>query len=229
MTGRAATAAPPPPPSAHTPPPARPSPGRGRPPPPPPPTAEPKDPVSDALLDDLLPAAQAGEAWALRALYEHLAPRVHGYLLARGASEPEDLTSEVFLTVFPRLSALSGGAAGLRTFTFSVAHARLVDDLRKRGRREPAVPYEPESDPRTTPSSETLVLEGLGEERVRALLDTLLPDQRDVLVMRILGELTLEQVADALGKSVGAVKQLQRRGLLTLRAALENHSGGVPL
>lgn len=185
--------------------------------------------MSDALLDDLLPAAQGGEAWALRALYEHLAPRVHGYLVARGASEPDDLTSEVFLTVFPRLGTLTGGAAGLRTFTFSVAHARLVDDLRKRSRREPPIPYEAENDPRTAPSSETLVLEGLDEQRVLALLDTLLPDQRDVLVMRILGELTLEQVAEALGKSVGAVKQLQRRGLLTLRRALENRPGGVTL
>jgi RNA polymerase sigma-70 factor (ECF subfamily) len=180
--------------------------------------------VTDALLEDVLPAAQAGEAWALRVVYEELAPRVLGYLRARGASEPEDLTSEVFLTVFPRLAGLTGGAAGLRTFTFSVAHARLVDDLRKRSRREPTVEYDPHDDPRSTPSSETLVLEALAEERVRDMLSGLNDDQRDVLVMRILGELSLEQVAQALGKSVGAVKQLQRRGLLTLKKSLE---GGV--
>jgi RNA polymerase sigma-70 factor (ECF subfamily) len=177
--------------------------------------------VTDALLEDVLPAAQAGEAWALRVVYEELAPRVLGYLKARGASEPEDLTSEVFLTVFPRLAGLTGGAAGLRTFTFSVAHARLVDDLRKRSRREPTVEYDPHDDPRSTPSSETLVLESLSEERVRVMLSGLNDDQRDVLVMRILGELSLEQVAQALGKSVGAVKQLQRRGLLTLKKSLE--------
>lgn len=177
--------------------------------------------MTDALLEDVLPAAQAGEAWALRVVYEELAPRVLGYLKARGASEPEDLTSEVFLTVFPRLAGLTGGAAGLRTFTFSVAHARLVDDLRKRSRREPTVEYDPHDDPRSTPSSETLVLESLSEERVRVMLSGLNDDQRDVLVLRILGELSLEQVAQALGKSVGAVKQLQRRGLLTLKKSLE--------
>lgn len=177
--------------------------------------------MTDALIEDVLPAAQAGEAWALRVVYEELAPRVLGYLKARGASEPEDLTSEVFLTVFPRLAGLTGGAAGLRTFTFSVAHARLVDDLRKRSRREPTVEYDPHDDPRSTPSSETLVLESLSEERVRVMLSGLNDDQRDVLVMRILGELSLEQVAQALGKSVGAVKQLQRRGLLTLKKSLE--------
>ena len=187
------------------------------------------DTMSDALLEDLLPPAQAGEAWALRALYEHLSPKVLAYLRTRGASEPEDLTSEVFLTVFPRLSALTGGAAGLRTFTFSVAHARLVDDLRKRNRREPSVTYEPADDPRQTASSEDVALDQLQTRRVRAVLDQLLPDQRDVLVLRVFGDLTVEQVAQALGKSPGAVKQLQRRGLLALRQSLENHPGGVTL
>ena len=185
--------------------------------------------MSDPLLEELLPAAQAGEAWALRALYEQLAPKVHTYLRVRGASEPEDLTSEVFLTVFPKLAALHGGAAGLRTFTFSVAHARLVDDLRKRSRREPPLPYEPESDPRTAVSSEEEALELVQASRVRELLGTLPDDQRDVLVMRILGDLTVDQVAAALGRSAGAVKQLQRRGLLRLRAGLEASPGGVTL
>ncbi|MFN2539325.1 MAG: RNA polymerase sigma factor [Mycobacteriales bacterium] len=185
--------------------------------------------MSDSLLEELLPAAQAGEAWALRALYEQLAPRVHAYLRVRGASEPEDLTSEVFLTVFPKLAALQGGASGLRTFTFSVAHARLVDDLRRRGRREPTLPYAAESDPRTSLSSEDEALALVQSERVRDLLATLPDDQRDVLVMRILGDLTVDQVAAALGRSSGAVKQLQRRGLLRLRATLEASPGGVTL
>ncbi len=187
--------------------------------------------MSDQLLDDVLPAAQAGEAWALRAVYDHLAPRVHGYLRARGAAEPEDLTSEVFLTVFPRLPTLTGGGAGLRTFTFSVAHARLVDDLRRRSRREPTASYDPAADPRTAPSSEDDALLGLQNERVRRVLDDLVPDQRDVLVLRVLGDLTVEQVAEVLGKSAGAVKQLQRRGLLTLRRTLSGteHPDGVTL
>ncbi len=181
--------------------------------------------MSDQLLEDLLPAAQAGQAWALRAVYDQLSPRVASYLRARGASEPEDLTSEVFLTVFPKLHTLTGGAAGLRTFTFSVAHARLVDDLRKRGRRSPTVPYDPDTDLRTSASSEDDALANLGNDRVRALLDSLVPDQRDVLTLRVLGDLTVEQVAQALGKSAGAVKQLQRRGLLALRRTIEASEG----
>jgi RNA polymerase sigma-70 factor (ECF subfamily) len=186
--------------------------------------------MNEHALEDALRAAQAGEAWAARVLYDELAPRVHAYLRTRGAAEPEDLTSEVFLAVFPKLAGVTGGVAGLRTFTFSVAHARLVDDLRRRGRREPVSSYQPELDARTAPSAEDDGLEALQSERVRRLLGTLVPDQRDVLVLRVLGDLTVEQVAEALGKSSGAVKQLQRRGLLALRKQLDGApTGGVTL
>ncbi len=183
--------------------------------------------VNEQLLEDVLPAAQAGQAWALRGVYEQLAPRVHSYLQTRGAAEPEDLTSEVFLTVFSKLPSLTGGAAGLRTFTFSVAHARLVDDLRRRGRREPTATYDMATDRRTSASSEDEAIQSLQTERVRRLLDGLVPDQRDVLTLRVLGDLTIEQVAAAVGKSQGAVKQLQRRGLFALRRALQTQDDEV--
>jgi RNA polymerase sigma-70 factor (ECF subfamily) len=176
-------------------------------------------------LEDTLLAAQAGRPWALRAVYEELAPRVHGYLRARGASEPEDLTSEVFLTVFSKLATVTGGAAGLRTLVFSVAHARLVDDLRRRSRRGNAVSYEDWHDDRTAASSEDEAVDRMGAAEVRALLEQLPAEQRDVLLMRIVADLSLEQTAEAIGKSTGAVKQLQRRGLLTLRARIQD---GLP-
>lgn len=177
--------------------------------------------MNESPLEDALRAAQAGQAWAARVLYEELAPRVVGYLRAKGAAEPEDLTSEVFLAVFGRLGTVTGGMTGLRTFTFSVAHARLVDEFRQRSRRERESTYEPEQDPRTSAAAEEDGLRAMQTARVRALLDTLAPDQRDVLVLRILGDLSLEQVAEVLNTSEGAVKQRQRRGLLALRKRLE--------
>lgn len=176
--------------------------------------------MADQALEDAFPAAQLGQAWALRALYDGLAPRVRGYLRARGASEPEDLTSEVFLAVFPRLATVSGGLPGLRTLLFSVAHARLVDDLRRQSRRPPAVQYDPAQDPRQGRSSEDEALGRLATAHVTSLLATLPEDQRTVLLLRLVDDLTVEQVATVIGRSAGAVKQLQRRGLVTLRARL---------
>jgi RNA polymerase sigma-70 factor (ECF subfamily) len=182
--------------------------------------------VPESPLDSVLESAAAGEPWALRRLYDELAPAVLGYLRARGAHEPEDLTSEVFLAVFTRLATVSGGAAGLRTLLFSVAHARLVDDLRRRARREDPVEFDAQTDRRTAASAEDEALKAHSVAAVREVIGQLPDDQRDVLLMRLVADLTVEQVAEVMGKTSGAVKQLQRRGLLTLKARL---SSGVPL
>lgn len=179
------------------------------------------------VTDDVLRSAQAGQAWALRAVYEEFSPRVLAYFTARGVRDAEDLTSEVFTTVLPRLTNVTGGPAGLRTFLFSVAHARYVDDVRRRARHPDPSPYDPTTDSRTSASAEDQALVALGDAAVRTLLAGLVPDQRDVLLLRVIGDLTVEQCAETLGKSVGAVKQLQRRGLTNLRAQMGDRT--VPL
>lgn len=176
--------------------------------------------MSDLALGEVLRAAQLGEPWALRVVYDALAPQVHGYLRARGAAEPEELTSDVFLTVFARLPTLTGGVSGLRTFTFSVAHARLVDALRKQARRPPEHPYDPARDDRSSRSAEDLAVDRESTDRAAQLLARLPEDQRTVLILRIIAELTLEEVAEAIGRSQGAIKQLQRRALIALKSEL---------
>lgn len=173
------------------------------------------------LTDDVVAAATSGDADALGAVYVALSPKVLGYLRAHGAEDPEGLTNEVFLHVLRRLGGLVGGAAGLRTFVFSVAHARLVDELRRRARRPLEAPYEPDLDQRYEPSAEYAALRDAEGEHLSEMLERLNHDQRSVITLRILGDLTLEQTAEILGKSTGAVKQLQRRGLLTLRSMME--------
>lgn len=177
--------------------------------------------ASPVPLDEVLPAAALGQPWALRIVYDELAPKVAGYLRARGAESPEDLTSEVFLVVFSKLSTLTGGSAGLRTFTFSVAHARLVDDLRRQARTPRTVAYDAQREERLAPSAEDDAIARTSQDRVRDLLAVLPDDQRNVLALRVIADLTVEEVATAIGRSAGAVKQLQRRALLTLKKVLD--------
>lgn len=179
------------------------------------------DRPSDALTDDLVTAAVAGDGDALGTVYRILAPKVLGYLTAHGAEDPEGLTNEVFLHVLRRLGGLVGGSAGLRTFVFSVAHARLVDDVRRRSRRPAQHPYEPDLDERQAHSAEQTALSGVDARHLEAMLGRLNEDQRTVITLRVLGDLTVEQTAEILGKSAGAVKQLQRRGLLVLRSLMD--------
>jgi len=169
------------------------------------------------IRDDVVQAAASGDPQAFRQLYDHLAPRVLRYLGARGVEDPEGLTSEVFLGVYPRLPDLRGGASGLRTLVFSVAHARVVDDTRRQARRPAGRSYDPAHDDRTSASAEQVVVESLEAERAMALMGRLNEDQRTVVALRIIGDLTLEQTAEVTGKTVASVKQLQRRGLVRLR------------
>jgi RNA polymerase sigma-70 factor (ECF subfamily) len=169
------------------------------------------------IRDDVVRDAASGDPHAFRQLYDALAPRVLRYLHARGVEDAEGVTSEVFLGVYPRLRELHGGSAGLRTLVFSVAHARVVDEARLRARRPVSRSYDPAHDERTSDSAEQVVVESLEAERALALMDRLNDDQRTVVSLRIIGDLSLRQTAEVTGKTVPAIKQLQRRGLARLR------------
>jgi RNA polymerase sigma-70 factor (ECF subfamily) len=168
-------------------------------------------------LDELLVAACDGHPWAFTDIWTRLAPSVQGFVRSRGAREPEDMTSEVFLAAFKALPTFRGGWRDFRGLVFTIARRRVVDELRALGRRPTPLPWSEEDEDRVELSAEERALEQVSDRDVRALLDTLAPDQRDVLTLRIFGDLTVEQVATTIGKSVGAVKQLQRRGLEALR------------
>ena len=94
------------------------------------------------------------------------------------------MVSEVFLAVHPRLPALSGGSDGLRTLVFSIAHARAVDDARRRSRRPASFTYEPEYDDRVTGSAEQIAVQSLEAERAMELMRELNEDQRAVVTLR---------------------------------------------
>jgi RNA polymerase sigma factor (sigma-70 family) len=173
--------------------------------------------VVTPLPEDALIRAQSGEPAAFSLLYQALSPAVLGYFTGRGSEDPEALTQEVFLTVFSKLGSVTGGLPGLRTFTFSVAHARHVDEVRRRTRTPVLVGYESDGDIRSTDSAESVVLEKLDAGGAGSLLAQLNAEQRDVLLLRIVAELPIDQVAEILGRSAGSVKQLQRRGLIRLK------------
>ncbi len=177
---------------------------------------------SGTAFESTLLAARAGADWAWAALYSSHAPGVLGYLRARGAPEPEDLLGEVFLQVVRDLPSFEGGERDFRAWLFTIAHHRLLDDRRRRGRR-PAAPTSVEAIVAAGPVGdlEEEALERLDEERVRAMIGGLSADQQNVLLLRVLGGLTVEEVARALGKRPGAVKALQRRGLRAIERQLE--------
>ena len=166
-------------------------------------------------FDTVLTAARAGAEWAWGRLYADLAPTVTGYLRAHGAAEPDDLTGEAFLQVVRGLPRFTGDERDFRSWVFTIVHRRLIDERRRQVRR-PADPAPPEDVALLAGTGGDVADEAqarLDDRRVRAAIAALPADQRSVLLLRILGDMTVEEVARAVDKRPGAVKALQRRGL----------------
>ena len=175
-----------------------------------------------------LAAARRGDERAWTEIYRSLAPGLLGYLRGQGAAEAEDLLGEVMLQLVRDLPRFAGDERQFRAFAFTIAHHRLIDDRGHRGRR----PVEPAPDELlmqrgAASDAEQEALERLGAERLRTLIGRLSPSQRSVLLLRIVGGLTVEEVAQAIGKRPGAVKALQRRALAAVARQLSKE--GVPL
>jgi RNA polymerase sigma factor (sigma-70 family) len=163
----------------------------------------------------VLAAAQTGAAWAFRVIYDAFAQSLASYFRARGMRDVDDLVSEVFVSVLTGMRRFEGDESELRAWIFTIAHRRYVDAIRRQARSVSVVAYDESLDRRTDVSAEDAALSASG--RTQEMLAALPVDQRDVLALRVVADLSLEQTARLLGKSEGAVKQLQRRALASLQ------------
>ncbi|HKH40789.1 MAG TPA: RNA polymerase sigma factor [Solirubrobacterales bacterium] len=176
--------------------------------------------MSPERFTTLLEAARQGSEAAWQDLYDGLAPIVLGYLRANNAPDPEDVLSEVFLQVARDISRFEGEEPGFRSWVFTIAHHRLIDARRHSARRPVDLsPEPPEPSGRADDAAEE-ALARIGTESVHRVLSALSDDQRAVLLLRVLADMSIEDVAKAVGKRPGAVKALQRRGLAAAKREL---------
>lgn len=176
----------------------------------------------------VLDACRLGAEWAWRQVYEDLAPSVLRYYRACRAPDAEDLVGDTFLRVVQGIGAFEGEEGPFRAWVFTIARRRMIDAARSGSRRPVApMPSEDIAERGGVGDVEEDSLHSLADQRVRSVLDRLTPDQRDVLVLRMLADLTIEQIGQVLGKRPGAVKALQARGLEELRRQISR--GAVTL
>jgi RNA polymerase sigma factor (sigma-70 family) len=184
-------------------------------------------------FDDLLAAARTGDAAAWSALYHDVAPILIAYLRSQRLPDPENVAGEVLLEVVRGIRRFSGDRAHFRSWVLAIAHHRLLD-ARRREQRQPTTPVAPDSldDRRAVDDPEAEALATVGFGALEPALRTLTADQRTVLMLRVIGDLPIAEVARITGKRAGAVKQLQHRAVLALRplVAAEAPAGsrGVP-
>lgn len=171
-------------------------------------------------FDEQLTAAKAGEGWAFDALFDQWNSRVTGFVRSQGVGDVDGVVNDVFLKAFRSLGSFEGDVDGFRAWMFRIARNRVIDEYRRNGRMPATTSVERASEV----SGGDVVDDAerrLGNDRLLALLDLLTEEQREVLALRFVADLTIDQIAAVTGRRRGAVKQLQRRGLRRLEAELE--------
>ncbi len=165
--------------------------------------------------------AQAGDPRGFDALFRAFGGSVAGYLRSRGVRDPDGVANDVFLRAFRTIHTFRGDTERFRSWLFTIAHHTAIDDARRRHRRVREAPIENAPEP-VGGDVEADVMARVAHERVHVLLEGLSADQRDVLVLRVVADLSVDDTAAILDKSYEAVKALQRRGLAALRRALSD-------
>lgn len=172
--------------------------------------------MPDEEFQSVLQAAQDGDDVAWRGIVEHYSPPLFAYVRRISTGDPDDALAEVWLSAARTISSFKGSEPAFRSWLFVIAHRRAIDEGRKAAHRPvPTQEIPDHGDPWRT--AETGALESVASDEIQALLSHLTPEQRAVVLLRVIGDASLEQTAVALGKRVGAVKALQRRALQSLR------------
>ena len=180
-------------------------------------SSEESSPERDRLIA-LVELARSGDAEAFGLLYDHYQPQVYRFLYYRTRSVPlaEDLTAETFFRALRRMADFRWQGKDFGAWLMTIARNLCTDHFKSSRARLELTTDDMARHDDATESLESEVMAGLTKQ---ALLDALaeLPDeQRDCVVMRFLQGLSIAETALALGRSSGAVKQLQLRGVRNL-------------
>lgn len=180
------------------------------------------DSAEASRLIALVELARGGDSEAFGLLYDHYQPAVHRFLYYRTRSVvlAEDLTSETFFRALRSMDGFRWQGKDFGAWLMTIAR-NLATDHFKAGRTrletttEDMAPHDS-----ATEGPEAAVLASLTSETLLRAIGTLPEEQRDCLVMRFLQGMSIAETAAVLGRSDGAIKQLQLRGVRNLAKAL---------
>lgn len=172
-------------------------------------------PDDEAAFSRALEGARQGHPLGFEWLWHRFSRQISAFARLQGSEDPEGLTNDVFAAAFGRIDHFSGGTNAFVSFVFAIARNKLVDEHRRRFRRVVTDELSPNTDP-SGGDVEQEAFAGLTPETAQALT-RLTAEQREVVFLRLVGDLSIEEVAALTGRSLGAVKALQHRALTNLR------------
>jgi RNA polymerase sigma-70 factor (ECF subfamily) len=177
----------------------------------------PASPTTPEEFAAVIAAARRGEQWALAELYGRLQPKLLGYLRGRCGDDAEDVAADVWIGVARALREFDGDEDAFRRLLFTVAWRRQADRARRRSRKatvalDDDTPYTP-----VAAAAEMVALDRIAADAaVAEIRNALSGEQADVVLLRVLADISVEEVAAIVGKRPGAVRALQHRALRRL-------------
>lgn len=170
---------------------------------------------------DLLAAIGRGDRQAFAEFFGRYALRVKAFLIRGGTPRDlaEELSQEVMVTVWRKASSFDPARASVATWLFTVARNRRIDMIRRQSRPTPD-PEDPLFQPDPDPDGAAIVGAGQRDAVLRAALERLPAEQREVLTVAFYEGLSQTEIADRLGVPLGTVKSRSRLALGRLRGIL---------
>lgn len=178
-------------------------------------------------MDDFaetLASAQRGDEAAFTQIFRALNPAVVRYLTVLGGRGPaDDLAAETWVAALRTFVTFHGDESAMRAWLFTIARARWVDAVRAQSRRPELVT---DSTPeRASPDDVHAQVElGFTTDWALSVIATLPADQAEVVTLRVVGQLEVNEVAELTGRTPNHVRVLTHRGLKRLAKLL----GEVP-
>jgi RNA polymerase sigma factor (sigma-70 family) len=159
---------------------------------------------------------------AFAELFDHFAPRINAYLQRLGADSgtAEELTQDVMTTLWRKAALFDPGKSSLATWLYRVARNRRIDGLR-RDRYDTLDASEPALQPAASPDPLVSLDMARREERVRAALEDLPPEQLALVRLAFFEALSHSEIAARTGLPLGTVKSRLRLAFSRLRRVLE--------
>ncbi len=171
----------------------------------------------ESLSDqEIIERAKAYDHAVLQHLYEAYSPALFRYIYYRiGDRETaEDIRADVFIKMLEGLASFNYQGWSIASWLYRIAHDRVVDHLRRQGRRKQETLVDSVVDPADGPDQQSLA--SLDHAELYAALQQLTDEQAEVIILRFLQDRSIRDVAQITGRSEGAIKALQHRALNAL-------------
>ncbi len=176
---------------------------------------------SDADVRRLVERAQQADRAALEELYLIHFDRIYSYLhmTVGNRHDAEDLTTQTFLRMLESIGKFRFQSAPFSAWLFRIAHNLSMDHFRANKRWQPEEEV-PEPLGSEEPSAEAQAMQAIGRESMLKLIESLSPEQQQVLTLKFVFNFSNGEAATILDKTEGAVKSLQHRALVSLQKQL---------